>query len=140
MVRTMARAIDVANYLAWLAESDEDNDLLTHLRIQKLLYYAQGWSLGTSGNALFPEKIIAYPNGPVVHSVYGQLKHFGRDSIHAKACPGDLDKLTTEEADLVARVYNTYKAHSASSLVRMTHSESPWLDARGDTGWAPERF
>jgi len=127
----MASAIDVANYLAWLAESDEDNDLITHLRMQKFLYYTQGWSLGTTGEPLFDEEIIAYPNGPVVHRAHGELKRFGRDTIHADTCPGDMDNLTDDEMDLVARVYNTYKTHSASSLVSMTHNERPWREARG---------
>ena len=128
----MANALDVARQLVHLAGSEDEPDFLCHLRLQKLLYYVQGWSLGIRKKAMFPDRIEAWANGPVVKSVYPKFADYGFSSISPDTVPLP-KKLTAEEAEFVARVWETYKVFSASSLREMTHAEVPWLEARGDT-------
>jgi uncharacterized phage-associated protein len=83
----MATAIDSARYLIQLgfcAEDPEDSDFLCPLRVQKLLYYLQGWSLALRGRPLFEERIEAWKLGPVVPEVYHRFKSFGSQVIEPK--------------------------------------------------------
>lgn len=66
----MGKALDVARYLIGLAAGEKEPDLLTHLRLQKLLYYVQGWHLGVFGRRMFDARIEAWTNGPVVREVF----------------------------------------------------------------------
>ena len=72
----MITALEVAKYLIQLAANpaDEDAEPMTHMRVQKLLYYAQGWHVGIFGRTLFADPLQAWKNGPVVPAVYEAVK------------------------------------------------------------------
>lgn len=129
----MARAIDVARCLIRLAGNEDEPDPLTHLRLQKLLYYAQGWSLAQRGRPLFEGRIEAWTHGPVVPSVYQvyEGRGWGLIAPDEEDAPDDL---TDEDRDYIASVWEAFKGYSASSLREMTHREPPWLDARQGYG------
>ena len=79
----MIPAIEVARY--FLSLTDEDaGELISNLKLQKLLYYAQGFHLVIYGEPLFPETIEAWAHGPVVTSVYHQYKEYGSEPIPAE--------------------------------------------------------
>ena len=65
----MLKAIDVANFFVDLANSDPD-DCMTNLRVNKLLYFAQAWSVVRRNKPLFEEDMQAWKYGPVVPEVY----------------------------------------------------------------------
>ena len=67
----MSKALSVAKFLLELAEREDEPDRLSHLRLQKLLYYTQGWSLALRDKALFKDRIEAWAHGPVVKKLYG---------------------------------------------------------------------
>jgi len=134
----MARAIDVANYLIDLAASEEEPQFLTHLQLQKLLYYVQGWSLAMRDTPMFSERIEAWAHGPLVRDVYPRLAAYGYMPITSNVattedefeyCPQSPEP---EECELIRSVWEGYRGFSASHLWSMTHSERPWVDARGD--------
>jgi len=127
----MAKALDVANFLVRLAAAEDEPDYLTHLRLQKLLYYAQGWSLALRDMPMFSERIEAWVHGPVVPDVYRSLAGSGSDVILADRFPEPPD-LTDEEADFIESVWTAYKDFSAVRLRAMTHAEAPWKAARGN--------
>ncbi|MEG7882903.1 Panacea domain-containing protein [Bacillus paranthracis] len=52
------------------------NESITHLKLQKLLYYAQGWNLGIHGELMFTDDIHAWVNGPVVPTIYNRFKRY----------------------------------------------------------------
>ena len=62
----MAAAMDVVRYLVELAGPNEEGEPMTHMRLQKLLYYVQGWHMAWYGRPLFAERIEAWQHGPVV--------------------------------------------------------------------------
>lgn len=74
------RAIDVARYFLALAD-EEAGDLVSNLKLQKLLYYAQGFHLAMTGRPLFDEPIQAWMHGPVVPAVYHAFKVYGSGPI-----------------------------------------------------------
>lgn len=62
--------IDVANF--FLSAMDDDaGDLISNLKIQKLVYYAQGVHLAMFDTTLFDEEILAWEHGPVA-KIQGQ--------------------------------------------------------------------
>lgn len=129
----MAKALDVAKYLILLADAEEEPDCLSHLRLQKLLYYVQGWSLALRKTEIFPEGIEAWAHGPVVPDVYRHLKKYGSSSIPIEgwASPKNLSKT---EQRFIESVWEAYKEYSATSLRKMTHQEDPWVNTRGSLG------
>ncbi len=129
----MARALDVANYLIHLADAAEEPDHLTQLRLQKLLYYVQGWSLALRSRPIFADAIEAWAQGPVVPSVY---KHFEKASGFLIAQP--TPSLKDEEREFIQEVWHTYKDYSALKLRDMIRRESPWKHAR--QGFGPAEF
>jgi uncharacterized phage-associated protein len=71
-VATM-KAQDVAEYFLTLVD-DEAGDSLSNLKLQKLVYYAQGFHLALTEKPLFDEAIEAWEHGPVVPGLYHKLK------------------------------------------------------------------
>lgn len=131
----MALAIDIARYLIHLASpsEDEDVDCLCHLRLQKLLYYVQGWHLAVYSKPMFSGRIEAWTHGPVVREVYSSFADCRCHGIHPRE-GAETDALSTEEKEFVQSVWDEYKQYSASALRTMTHQEPPWREARGTTG------
>ena len=127
----MSRAFSVAKELVKLSFAGEEIDPLTNLRLQKLLYYAQAWSLVLRESELFPEQIEAWRWGPVVPVVYNKLL----DGRGTSQIPLDMfvdsPDLPPEEAELVRSVWEAYNPYSALRLSRMTHDETPWVRAWG---------
>ena len=123
----MADAFDVAAYL--LSKADiKEGDGMTHLKLQKLLYYCQGFSLVLLDKPLFQNVIEAWDHGPVVVDVYHEFKHYG-DQIIITLGPGNIDTLADDEKTMIDDVYEVYGGYSASRLRNLTHNESPWIGA-----------
>ena len=70
----MLSAQDVADFFI-LPALEDDGELITNLKLQKLLYYAQGYSLAILDRPIFPEKIEHWTHGPVVHEIYHKYKN-----------------------------------------------------------------
>lgn len=125
-------AMEVVDYLAWLAEielGDDDAALLTNLMVQKHLYFQQGWHLAEFGVPLFEEQIEAWEHGPVVPEVYHKLKKFGKAAIPV---PKEFTTLLTpHQIEHIKGVWDRYKGLSAYGLVDLTHKEQPWLSRQG---------
>jgi uncharacterized phage-associated protein len=126
-------AIDVGKYFLSQVD-DESGDSISNLKLQKLLYYGQGFHLAVYDQPLFPEAIEAWVHGPVVPSVYYRLKHFGSTPVEL---PQDVDfdaAFGGEQRELLDEVYSVYGQFSAAALRNMTHDEPPWKQtAQGET-------
>lgn len=114
---------------AILACSDPElGDIVTNLKLQKLLYYTQGFSLAINDKSLFSEPITKWQYGPVVVPVYFAYKDNGSNGIFPSP-DFDLSTLEENDWDLVREVYEVYGQFSAWKLMEMTHNEKPWLEA-----------
>jgi uncharacterized phage-associated protein len=123
----MATALDVARY--FLSINDEDaGEPISHLKLQKLCYYAQGFYLAIYGKPLFPDKIEAWQHGPVVRNLWDEFKQYGSGRIPQ---PEDFDAsvLDEETRDLLDEIFEVYGQFSALKLRNMTHLEPPWSEA-----------
>jgi uncharacterized phage-associated protein len=122
----MTSAHDVAKYLIYRAHQ-EDDDSVSNLKLQKLLYYAQGFHLALFDEPLFSDEIIAWEHGPVVRSVYFTFKDFRRGPIPFQGEP-DEELFGPATKELVDEVYNVYGEYSALALRNLSHTEPPWKD------------
>jgi uncharacterized phage-associated protein len=120
-------ALDVAKY--FLALIDEDSgDSITNLKLQKLVYYAQGFSLAILSKPLFSDTIQAWEHGPVIPSVYDKYKKHGARNI-PKPKRVDFSIYSDQTKDLLNEVYEAYGQFSAWRLRELTHKEPPWKNA-----------
>ena len=132
----MANAIDVANVFLKLSEP-ESGDALTNLKLQKLVYYVQGFHLAIYDKPIFEESILHWEHGPVVKELYEAFKQYGSDTVPVPA-EVNADALTDEQVKLIEEVNSVYGQFSAWKLRDMTHAESPWLSTSKDEVITPE--
>lgn len=121
----MLTCYDIADYFLSLCD-DDNGDLISNLKIQKLVYYAQGFSLAINDKPLFEEKIQAWPHGPVVPDLYNKYKEYGNNALPVDNLDIDFSKYSQEEKELLDEVYDMYGQFSAWKLRNMTHEEMPW--------------
>ena len=101
-------------------------DLISNLKLQKLLYYAQGIYLALYDEPLFEEPIVAWQYGPVVESVYQQYKRNESDGIRDFSPPKE--NFSEQEEATLQFVQKAFGQFSAWKLADMTHEETPWRD------------
>ncbi len=119
----MVSVFDVANYIVNKLGS------VTTMKLQKLCYYCQAWSLAWDDEPLFDEEFQAWANGPVCYELFAAYKGLFRvDKDNFKKLNVDIfSKEQIETMDAVIRDLGDKPPHWLSDL---THSEQPWLDAR----------
>ena len=125
----MASVHDVARYILDQLAPSAFGDRVTAWKLQKLVYYAQAWSLVWDEQPLFDEEIQAWANGPVCPDLYKQ--HRGRFRLYAGDITGDPSRLTFDESETVDAVLRYYGHKTGRWLSDLTHAERPWKDARG---------
>lgn len=119
----MLSASKIAKYFLFRAAQDEE--LLTNLKLQKLLYYAQGFSLAIFDKPLFNESIESWTHGPVVPDIYHAYKEHAANPLPPIL---ELDfSLDDETKELLNEVYSVYGQFTAFALRNMTHQEPPWI-------------
>ena len=68
------KALQIAQLL--LSKAAEGNqELMSNLKLQKMLYYEQGFHLAAFDTPLFDENIEAWMFGPVVPEVYENMQN-----------------------------------------------------------------
>ncbi len=126
---------EVANFFIVKACSGDTPEPVTHLKLQKLVYYAQAWSVALDGKALVREEFEAWPHGPVCRELYDRFKGNGWKPITLEVAGLDADyvpQIGADEAELLEDVWGRYGLYTAKALENLTHNEAPWIEARGD--------
>lgn len=119
---------DIANKII-LQTDTEKGDIISNLKLQKLLYYVQGYHLAFFGQKLFEDDLEAWTYGPVVPGVYHRFKD--NRGLGILLTPQDCKEieLSTEVASMFGQVMTEYGKFSAIKLMEMTHRELPWKEA-----------
>lgn len=116
----------VADYI--LCKIHEYGDLITNLKLQKLVYYAQAWFLALYDEPLFPERLEAWIHGPTQPDLYRRFKDSRWNPISENPdCPQFDDSRVQPHLDEILDVYGDLTTHH---LERLTHQEAPWKIAR----------
>lgn len=122
----MLQAIDVANFFISLSNSAEEGHI-TNMKVNKLVYFAQAWSMVNLKEKLFDENIEAWQHGPVVPSVYNSFSKYKSHNIDKTCGIFDENNFTNEQIDLLTDVALAYGAYSAAYLRGLTHKPgTPW--------------
>ncbi len=127
---THVDANTVADYVLWLwsQELEDERDFITPMKLQKLLYFVQGWSWATRNEPAFQDALEGWPDGPVVRGVWERFRACGRDPI--REVPENEPVLPESVRQTVRDVWEVYRRFSAWELRRRTHGELPWQEAR----------
>ena len=128
---------DIADYVILSLNGDEDYSLI-NLKLQKLIYYIQAWSLGINGKPMMNGKFEAWVHGPVCIELYNRFKE--TKSLYSSITNDDVinkspkDKFNPEDAEFIDYILENYARYSGSQIEAMTHSEEPWINARKGYG------
>ncbi|MHB0952586.1 MAG: Panacea domain-containing protein [Allorhizobium sp.] len=119
-------ANELADYL--LCESRERGELLTPLKLQKLMFYADAWYMALYDDELITEGFQAWVHGPVAPSQWHRFKEYRWNAITTELEKPQLGSSVKKHLDEIIDIFGS---ETAVSLERMTHQETPWLEARG---------
>jgi uncharacterized phage-associated protein len=124
LINKRITAEDISNYILSLTDVDS-GDIISHLKLQKLLYYAQGFYLAMKRQPLFPEKIFAWNHGPVVSEIYHKYKGNGNNPLFTDQEFTDA-AIPEEVKEFIHEIYQVFGQFSAWRLREMTHNEPTW--------------
>jgi uncharacterized phage-associated protein len=97
-------------------------------KLQKLVYYAQAWSLAWTGATLFETEFQAWKNGPVSPELWQE---------HLLPEPSGLGRphlLASDEVAILSAVIDFYGAMSVTEMIALSRRETPWRQARRGLG------
>lgn len=131
---TACKVVNYANEKGWS---------MSNLKLQKVLYFVQGYYLQMVRKPFFEEEIEAWPYGPVVPNVYEQFQKYGSGCIPVtneytvfdyikwkdETCVYDENVFSKDDLAFIEEVVNKLRRYSASDLVTITHLQSPWKNA-----------
>lgn len=127
---TQTSALDVAGYICDF-QTVEANLNISHLKLQKLVFYCQAFHLALHDEPLFRENVEAWALGPVIREVYNEYKVYGNSVISPSENPEDdiATSLNRDQIPTITAVLSAYGHLSAPALVEKTHRETPWQEA-----------
>ena len=121
------KAMTIARFMLALTR-DAGWEKMDQLKLNKLLYLAQGRALAQTGKPLFDGPIVAFKNGPVVMEVEEHYRGT-RGGIDSTDNLDDIE-VDDERASIIMDVLAEYKNKTAIGLTRLVHkSENPWAKA-----------
>lgn len=139
----MYKALDISRYI--INYSDAHNDIISNLKLQKILYFVQANFLVTNNKPCFNEPIEAWDFGPVIPIVYYEYKVYGaayipkiktyleyedektKTSVTRKTYNNDC--INDEDKKLINEIIDRLTNYSSADLTTITQHQSPWIDA-----------
>lgn len=116
---------NICNYI--IMKSNDDGNTITNLKLQKILYYVQGYFLKYFDYPAFSADIQAWQYGPVVPEAYYDYCSYGRKAIRVEPDLGCENYISDrEDRKLINKIINKCYSISVSSLITKTHNEDPW--------------
>lgn len=142
----MYKVMDVARYI--INYSNEHQQMITNLKLQKILYFVQADFLVNKDEPCFEESIEAWDFGPVVPDVYHEYKKYGSRALpsikeyidfrgniwDSKVRNYDKNIICVKDREMINEMVDSCSEYSAGALVEITHNQAPWLEAYR-SGW-----
>ena len=138
----------VANF--FLDKAEAAGVRVSPMKVQKLVFYGHGWSLGLRDEPLINETVEAWKFGPVIRSLYEEFREFGSSHIARRArkykmTGGEVKVVVpripeddTATRALLDRVWTVYHKYSGIQLSNMTHATgTPWAETVKPFGGEP---
>lgn len=148
-MKTKYSAMDIAEWFLWYNNYQKNSQLdkedsydvyegITHLKVQKLLYYAEGVYSAITDSDIFKEKIMAWPHGPVVVEVYEKFSENGSKELEFNdEYWNKIQQINNDNEilNILQLVYESYAGYTAWQLREKTHvAGGPWqitVDTKG---------
>ena len=118
---------DVIDIAKWFVNKQP----MTQKRLQKLCYYAQAWYFTLKEEKLEKTEYEAWIHGPVSPILWSNLRDSGMKEIKPIDFKFAKDIDNVDDIEFLEMVWNTYGSLGANSLEALTHTEAPWIQARG---------
>lgn len=122
-------ALIIANYI--IAKCNEKELSISNLRLQKIMYYVQGYFLRAYNECAFDSNIFNWPYGPVVPDVYFEYCVYGSSEIHFEneLIEAHLNKIKERKhRKLIDEIIEKCSQYTPGGLINLTHSEKPWKE------------
>lgn len=127
MARDLCSPREMAKWFINRVDRDA-GEAITHLKLQKLLYFAQAYHLANFNRQLFSEDMQAWAHGPVVPSVFQIYKDRSWSAIE----PGAGAVVDDSVVEYLDAVFDKFGKFGAKQLEKLTHDHDPWKVTRGD--------
>jgi len=129
-LNTSDKVFQIAAY--FIKKSQDEKKEITNKKLQKLLYYAQAWSYTLRDQKMFDNVIEAWVHGPAIRVVYRKFSDYKWSDLANKfsITNSNISKITTDEKELLDKIWEVYGKYTATDLEVLTHSEEPWQKAR----------
>ena len=116
------RAVDVGQYIL------DQYGPMDSMKLQKLCYYVQAWSLAWGRGPAFSDRIEAWKRGPMIRALYD--RHRGQ--YHVSDVGGDAGKVRAKPLlrATIKDVVKFYMPKTGQGRSELTHAERPWREAR----------
>ncbi len=118
----------VANFFLNIVDRDAGSTI-TPLKLQKILYYAQGYYLAMYEKELFSEDFQAWAHGPANPDIYDKYKDYGCSAI-AEPSENEIPEFEKDIVEFLFNIWQTFGIYDGKYLEELTHKEAPWIDAR----------
>lgn len=118
----------IINVVNWFLSQSSKEEPITHLALQKLLYFAQSWSTVLLDKSLFFDDCEAWEHGAVYTNIYEIFKIF---KYHPLPKMEGACKLENNEIKLLKAIKKYYfDVYSPKALEEICHREEPYLRTR----------
>ena len=131
----MAAEVEINDACDYVIERlSEAREHMNVLKLQKLMYYVQAWSLAFYGQPLFQGKFQAWVHGPVNRLLYDRF--VATKSLYSDITQEDVrtvfdgSRIPEDARSHIESVLEVYAGYTGSQLEDMTHREDPWMKAR----------
>lgn len=137
---SIAQNIETLSYTAkqiaeyFIAKTYNEGGKMTQKKLQKMLYYAQAWSLVFREEELFGDRIEAWLHGPAIYAIYQEYKSFGFSHIRKEIDNDLISKISAPTKKFLDDVWKIYGKYDADYLELLSHNEEPWQKAREGVG------
>lgn len=121
----MLKAHDVAKWFIYKNPELASGYIDENTKVNKLLYFSNLMYRCVVNDRLISDDFIAFPNGPVVYSVYRDYRYNGLNSLpsHSPMIEGVQKKIL----EIVNFVYGNY---TTQELIDESHSHSQWKSVK----------
>ncbi len=106
---------------------------MNQMRLQKLVYIANGWNLAINEEPLTKSRIEAWDGGPVYRAIWDHVRDYGYNvkaryfGLDGKRFKAELDD---DEKSVIQHVWKKYGGYTGHKLSQLTHQEgTPWSNA-----------
>lgn len=127
------KVMNVACEILKLGENN--NQVMTHKKVQKLCYYAQALYIAIHKERFIDTYFEAWIHGPVSPELYDifKLEYKANENIKLINIKEEYN-FNDDSKEYLKFIIKMYGDYTGDQLEMLTHSEKPWQNARGDKG------